>query len=218
MHVLFIRHGKCALPRAIPEEGTLNALGVEQAKLTGKALVGQGIERLFSSPYPRAMQTALYISRATGLKVEIRHRLHEKSGPGARATRSDIAAKFPQFIIPDDMPEEWWPERDESWKDVYDRVRPVVEEFKSLEGKHERIAAVAHGGANDALIGVWIDAFQSIDDQGHLGSGLAIEQSMFYHHNCAFTLVSYQEGRSRIHYINQVEHLNSLEKRDLFFY
>jgi len=218
MHALFIRHGKCAVPRAIPEDGTLNALGVEQAKLAGKALVGQDIERLFSSPYPRAMQTALYISRATGLKVEIRHRLHEKSGPGDRATRSEIAAKFPEFEVPGDMPEEWWPDHAESWENVYERVRPVVEEFKSLEGKHERIAAVAHGGANDALIGVWIDAFQCPDDQGHLGSGRALEHSMFYHHNCAFTLVSYQEGRSRIHYINQVEHLNSLGKRDLFFY
>jgi probable phosphoglycerate mutase len=206
VHALFIRHGKCALPHAVPEEGTLNELGVQQAKLAGKALVGQGIERLFSSPYPRAMQTALYISRATGLKVEIRHRIHEKSGPGDRATRSDIAAKFPQFEVPENMPEAWWPDHSESWEDVYERVRPAVREFQGLEGTNERIAAVAHGGSIDALVSVWVDAPPTL------------EKSRFYHHNCAFTLVSYTEGRGRLHYANQVDHLSELDDRGLFFY
>ncbi len=203
MHVLFIRHGEAGAEQACPEEGTLTELGVKQAKLAGEALVGQGIERLFSSPYPRAMQTALNISRKIGLPVELRHWIHEKSGPGDRATRSDIASKFPSFIIPDDMPEVWWPDHGESWEDVYRRVKPAVDEFKSLDGKHERIAVVAHGGSIDALVSVWVDCPPTL------------ERSRFYHHNCCFTLVSYQEGRGRVHYINQFDHLG---KRDLFFY
>lgn len=203
MHVLFIRHGNCAAEHAVPEEGTLTKLGVRQAELAGEALIGQKIERLFSSPYPRAMQTALNISRKTGLPVEIRHRMHEKSGPGDRATRSDIAAKFPQFIIPEDMPEVWWPDHSESWEDVYERVRPVVGELQDLEGKHERIAAVGHGGSIDAMVSVWV------------GCPPTLERSRFYHNNCCFTLVSYQEGSGRIHYVNQVSHLG---ERDLFFY
>ena len=174
--------------------------------MAGEALVGQGIERLFSSPYPRAIQTALNISRKIGLKVEIRHRIHEKSGPGGRLARGEIAAKFPQFVIPEDMPEAWWPDHNESWDDVYERVRPFVKELQSLEGIHERIAVVAHGGSIDALVSVWVDCPPTL------------ERSRFYHHNCCFTLVSYTEGRGRVHYINQVDHLSSLGSRDLFFY
>ncbi len=202
MHLLLIRHGESGVDQACPEEGTLTKNGVRQAELAGEALIGQGIERMFSSPYPRAMQTALNISRKIGLPVEIRHRLHEKSGPGKRETRSEIVAKFPQFIVPKDMPEAWWPDRDETWEDVYSRVRPLIAEFQSMEGKHERIAAVAHGGSIDAIASVWVDCPPMI-------------QSRFYHHNCCFTLLSYREGRARIHYVNQVGHLGS---RELFFY
>ena len=205
MQMLFIRHGKCALPYAIPEEGTLHELGIKQAKITGKALVDQGIERLFSSPYPRAMQTALYISKEIGLPVEIRYRIHEKSGPGDRATRSDIAAKFPQFLVPEDMPEVWWPDHAESWADVFDRVRPAVEEFKALEGKHERVAAVAHGGSIDAMLSVWIDVPPQI------------EGPRYHHHNCGFFLVSQTEGRSRINYVNRAQHLGDLAEFGIFF-
>ena len=201
LHILFIRHGESGVEQAVPEEGTLTKLGVRQAELAGQALVGQGIERLFSSPYPRAMQTAHIISRTLGLPVEIRHRLHEKSGPGQRETRSQIAARFPQFIILPDMPEVWGPTVNETWEDVYERVRPVVEEFKSLEGKHERIAAVAHGGSLDALVSVLADCPPRTKDR-------------FYHHNCCFTLVSIKDGIGRIHYANQVAHLGH---RDIFF-
>jgi broad specificity phosphatase PhoE len=205
MYVLFIRHGESGADHGCPEEGTLTRLGIRQAELAGEALVGQGIERLFSSPYPRAMQTALNISRKTGLKVELRHFIHEKSGPGKRATRGEIAAKFPQFDIPNEMPEVWWPDCQESWESVYERVRPAVRELQSLEGKHERIAVVAHGGSIDALVSVWVDCPPTL------------ERSRFYHHNCCFTLVSYKEGRGRVHYVNQVDHLASLGKRELFF-
>ncbi len=201
MHVLFIRHGKAGQP-ARPEEGTLTEEGIRQAELTARALEGQQIERLFSSPFPRTMQTALIISRHLGLPVEIRHRMHEKTGPGRRQTTSEIRKKFPQFVIPEDMPEEWWPDRDETWPDVYRRVRPVVEEFKSYEGTHERIVAVAHGGSIDAMLSVWVDA-------------PPMDKARFYQHNCCLSLVSYKDGRSRIHYVNQVSHLGD---RELFFY
>jgi len=201
LHILFIRHGESGAEQAVPEEGTLTKLGVRQAELAAQALLGQGIERLFSSPYPRAMQTALIISRTLGLPVEIRHRMHEKSGPGPRETRSQIAARFPQFIIPQDMPEVWGPTVNETWDDVYERVRPVAAELKSLEGRHERIAAVAHGGSLDALVSILADCPPRTKDR-------------FYHHNCCFTLVSIKDGIGRIHYANQVTHLGH---RDIFF-
>lgn len=196
IQVLFIRHGEKN------EDGTLTKLGVRQAEITGEILAGQGIERLFSSPFPRARQTALIVSRKIGLPVEIRHRLHERAGPGRRMTKSEITARFPEFIVPEDMPEVWWPDVKESWEDVHERVRPVVEEFKSLEVKHERIAAVAHGGSIDAMVSVWIGC-------------PPMKQVKFQNHNCAFTLISCREGMGRIHYTNQVTHLGY---RDLFFY
>jgi broad specificity phosphatase PhoE len=181
--------------------GRLTQRGIQEAELAADALVGQGIERLFSSPFPRAMQTALIISRKIDLVTEIRHRVHERSGPSARETRSEIAARFPEFILPRDMPEAWWPHSVESWVDVQERVRPFVEELLSLENRHERIAVVAHGGSMDAVISAWVDC-------------PPIDQIRFQHHNCAFTLLSSSKGRRRVHYVNHVAHLG---ERDLFF-
>ncbi len=182
--------------------GDLTQLGIQQAELAADALVGQGIERLFSSPFPRAIQTALIISRKTDLVVEIRHRIHERSGFSVRETRTEIAARFPELIFPNEMPEAWWPHSVESWADVQERVRPFVKELLSLEDMHERIAVVAHGGSINAVISVWVDC-------------PPIEQIRFQHHNCAFTLLSSSEGRRRVHYVNHAAHLG---ERDPFFY
>jgi broad specificity phosphatase PhoE len=199
--VLLIRHGQKCKDNTSEMTGRLTQLGIQQAELAADALVGQGVERLFSSPFLRAMQTALIVSRKTDLVVEIRHRRHERSGPTPRETRSEMVARFPDFVFPDEMPEAWWPQSVESWADVHERVRPFVNELLSLEDRHERVAVVAHGGSIDAVISAWIDC-------------LPIDQIRFQHHNCAFTLLSSSKGRKRVHYVNQAAHLG---ERDLFF-
>ena len=67
MHVLLIRHGQKCKSNTSEMIGGLTQLGIQQAELAADTLVGQGIERLFSSPFPRAIQTALIISRKTDL-------------------------------------------------------------------------------------------------------------------------------------------------------
>jgi 2,3-bisphosphoglycerate-dependent phosphoglycerate mutase len=202
VHVLLIRHGQKCKDNTSEAFGGLTQLGIQEAELAAEALVGQNIERLFSSPFQRAIQTAVIISRKMDLAIEIRHRIHERSGPSDRETRSQMAASFPEFVFPDEMPEAWWPHSVESWADVRERVRPFVEELLSLEDRHERIAVVAHGGSMDAVISLWLYCSP-------------IDQIRFQHHNCAFTLLSSYKGRRRVHYVNRVAHLG---QRDPFFY
>ena len=64
---------------ARPHDPPLTALGLRQATAAGKALVGQPIQAIYSSPFRRCVQTACQIAEALGggLKVKIEPGLGE---------------------------------------------------------------------------------------------------------------------------------------------
>lgn len=200
MHIMLIRHAKHGKP-AKPEEGNLTTLGINQAQRTGDFLMNQEMERLFSSPYPRSMQTASIISRRIEVPVNIRVGLHNKIRPGEiTTTRARLEEMYPDAIFPPDMPEIWSP-GGETGKEVYARLVPEAEWVRSLESSDERIAVVSHAFTLDALISMLTD--------------LPPRKSMrFWFDNCCLSLVSIVKGVGRLHYLNLVGHLG---RRDLFF-
>ena len=201
LHVLMIRHGRHGEP-AVPSDGNLTLEGIEQAEKTGRTLQDLDIERLFSSPYPRAMQTASIISRVIEVDVEIMGDIRNKERAREKVLpRSGISSRHPDFILPDDLPENWL-SGEESWEDLYVRARRVASWIKSMGGAHERIALVTHAVTLDALTSLLI--------------GLGFNERMrFWYDNCSLTLVSIRQGRGRIHYLNDVSHLRG--DRELFF-
>ena len=202
MHLLLIRHGRHGVP-AVPEEGNLTLQGLEQARLTGKVLANRGVERLFCSPYVRAMQTGLVISRMTSLPVEIMVQLHNRVRPRERIPgRDEIAARYPDFILPDDLPEDWSPGGEE-WREVYRRAALARDHLVSLEGEHDRVAAVTHAWPLDALTSLLVGARPR-------------SRMRFWFDNCSTTLVSVNRGKGRLHYLNDVSHLKPAS-RPLFF-
>jgi len=200
MHVLLIRHARHGIP-AVPSEGNLTLEGIEQAMTTGRELASQNLERLLTSPYPRAMQTAQIISRHITPGVEIFLDLHNKTR--AREIilkRSEISARHPEFILPEDLPENWLP-GEEKWEDVYRRAVRVAKYLVSLETSHERIAIVSHAVTLDALTSTLL--------------GLEpLERMRFWYDNCSLTLLSIEGGTVRLKYLNEVSHL---VKREVFF-
>jgi broad specificity phosphatase PhoE len=202
MQLLLVRHGRHGVP-AVPQEGNLTLQGLEQARLTGKALADRGVERLFCSPYVRAMQTGLVISRTTKLPVEIMVLLHNRVRPRERIPgREEISARYPDFVLPDDLPEGWSP-GGEDWRGIYRRAALARKQFLSMEGEHDRVAAVTHAWPLDALTSVLVGARPK-------------SKMRFWFDNCSTTLVSLNQGRGRIHYLNDVSHLKPAS-RPLFF-
>jgi probable phosphoglycerate mutase len=196
-----IRHGRHGEP-AVPSEGNLTLEGIDQAEKTGRVLSGLNIERLFASPYPRAMQTASIISRGIGVEVEIVGDIRNKERARENVlTRSGISRRHPNFILPDDLSENWL-SGEETWADLYTRAGRIAAEIKSLETDHERVALVSHAVTLDTLTSLLI--------------GLGFKEKMrFWYDNCSLTLVSIMEGRGRLHYLNDVSHLEG--GRELFF-
>lgn len=80
MRLIFVRHGD---PNY--ESDCLTELGHKQAKVTAQRLLDEGIEKVFSSPMGRALQTAQAFLQASGIKdmkildfmKEIRYGLEE---------------------------------------------------------------------------------------------------------------------------------------------
>jgi len=200
MHVLLIRHGRHGIP-AVPSSGNLTLEGLEQARITGLKLASQNLERLLASPYPRAMQTAQIISRIIEVDVEIFRDLHNKTRSREQVLkRSEISERHPEFIIPEDLPENWLP-HEEKWEDLYRRTARVAKYLVSLETSHERIAIVSHAVTLDALTSILL--------------GLEpLDRMRFWYDNCSLTLLSVKGETGRLKYLNEVSHLM---KREIFF-
>ena len=150
MELILIRHG---LPeKVINQDGTpadppLSAEGLEQAELVAAWLEHEQIDRLYSSPMKRAMQTAEPLAKAKGLEIELR------DGVAEYDRNADLY-----------IPVEQMKELDyDRWKklmtgDMVDVnfpsfVSAVITELEGIveENRGKRVAVACHGG----VVNVW---------------------------------------------------------------
>ncbi len=75
MRLYIIRHAEPDY-----EHNTITPKGHQEAKALAKRLKAEGLTRLYSSPLGRALHTAQYTSKATGLKVKVENWAQELSG------------------------------------------------------------------------------------------------------------------------------------------
>jgi broad specificity phosphatase PhoE len=89
----------------------LTELGFEQARSTVAQLRELPAHRIVTSPYTRALQTAVVLHDALGLPVEIDPIVGERCAfvCDLGSTRDELAVRFPRFAF-DHLPHEWWPE------------------------------------------------------------------------------------------------------------
>lgn len=84
--------GKTALR---PHDPGLSATGVANAEAVGARLAGEGITRIFTSPYRRCLETAAPIAEALGALVAIEPGVaelqHPDWGPGVAEMLTDVA-------------------------------------------------------------------------------------------------------------------------------
>ena len=156
MEVFFLRHGETewnALKRiqGSTEWTDLTDAGVRVAEATRDGMRAKGLtfDRLYSSPYRRALHTAQILGAGLGLEPIIDRRLCEISfGPYEGTIYSE--GRFADDNIRccfQDPPRYVAPEGAESFDAVAARVRDFLDnELAPLADHCARVLAVAHGG------------------------------------------------------------------------
>ena len=161
MKIYFLRHGRTEWNANNRIQGSNEKIdrddeGVKQAEGVAEGFRRAGLEfdRIYSSPYRRAMHTAEIVCAKSGGSPVSDGRIREicfgeyEGTPFFEAGFSDdnIRAAF-------EDPEKYVPRGGETYPQVLARVRDFLErELKPLEGKCEKVLAVAHGGVLHAVV------------------------------------------------------------------
>lgn len=171
---------------------------------------GFGITHLYCSLMTRAIETALPISRKAGLPLVAWPDVHENGGVFRAETqgeeiiwtglpgkgRSYFESNYPELMIPDDLPEEgWWNREKEPHHHYSVRARSVVENLLEIHGgTDQRVGIVMHGGIFTRIIGAFLD--------------IQAEHYWLNMNNCAISRVDIREdGRVMIAYLNKTDFL-----------
>ena len=164
MDVYFLRHGETAWNRDHRIQGStewtdLTEEGIRLAEATRTGMLAQGLtfDRIFSSPYRRALHTAKIICTGFGLEPIIDDRLREISFGPYEGTRygeglfadDNIRACFqdpPSYVARDGA---------ESFDAVAARVRDFMgRTLVPLAATCTRVMVVAHGGILRTVLGL----------------------------------------------------------------
>jgi 2,3-bisphosphoglycerate-dependent phosphoglycerate mutase len=102
-----IRHAQSQPELSLPSEfWPLSALGRDQAERLGQQLAHRGIEEIYSSPYPRAVDTVWPLAKALKLRVDLRYDLRERdiasSSPNSREMVRGSWANFDHALPGDE--------------------------------------------------------------------------------------------------------------------
>ena len=171
---------------------------------------GFGLTHLHCSLMTRAVQTALPIARKTGLPLVAWPEVHENGGvflaekvedeiiwnglPGKG--RSYFETHFPELVIPDDLSEEGWWNREKEPRDQYIlRARSIVDQLlEDHQGTDHRVGIVMHGG----IFGRILAAFFEMESRSY----------WFHMNNTAISRIDISaNGRVMMSYMNKVDHL-----------
>jgi len=131
--------------------------GRAQIRKAAQYFTDKNIEKLFSSPLERAVQTAEVVAKTIGLEIEIIPSFYEIDcgsfeGKSRQVYKKEkgIESKFPGG---------------ESFADVYKRVEGDVERLASI---NKNILIVGHGGTNRVIASIITNTpFHVIEKQKH---------------------------------------------------
>jgi len=202
----------------------LTAIGKKQAMLAAKTLAkpatldgfdpqnrkGFGITHLYCSLMLRAVKTGLAISKETGVPLVAWPEVHETGGvfevkmendepvfvghPGKG--KSFFVQKFPELIIPEDLPETgWWNREKEPFEDYRKRAQTIIDKIiAEHKGRNDRVALVTHGGIFARILSALFD--------------IQAERYWFLMNNCGISRIDFSDdGRFSLMYMNRVDFL-----------
>lgn len=212
MRLYLVRHGQSqfnAQRRHQVSTVGLSDLGLQQAALVSRRLVGMSIGTLLSSPYERAYQTAAAIGEATGLPVAVTPLLVEVRRPSIIQGRSyddPEAAAVKEVILRYVAQTDWRHSDEETPAEAASRARACLTLWEELRRDGaECVAAVTHGRFLTTLV-----ALMLYGDELHPRDILRLE-SFARMHNTGLTRCDLAaDGRWTLLSWNDHAHLDAL--------
>ena len=215
--VMLIRHAQSA-NNAQPEhlrvcDPGITQLGHQQAQSTARALQSHPIRGLYCSPFLRSLQTTLAIAEATQVIPSIRADLFEEGGcysghlPGQEKGepgmgRSELAQRFPGWIIDSRIAESgWWDRPLESTSEARQRAhfvqRWLENDLLALNHQKTLDVLVIHADFKRLLIMQLLG--QAWKDQHHEQLGPLV--------NAGITVLEFSQGNWSLNCFNAASHL-----------
>ncbi len=163
MKLYIMRHGETDWNKQGLIQGSadipLNEYGIALAELTRDGLAAEGIrfDKIFTSPYQRAVQTAQIIAEPSGVEVQPAKAIREMSfgayeGIKIRELRTNPAYREINKCFDD--PVHYVPEGEaESYEEVFARIRGFLDQtILPLEKSCGRVLVVCHGAVIRAFL------------------------------------------------------------------
>lgn len=197
MKIYLIRHGRqCS--KLCNVNVDLCEAGFRQAALVGERLVKANIDKVYSSDYLRAVQTAQAANLYWNVEHEIEPGLREISfGEMEGLSDAVIAERFTEFKKEQEKMEADLPyPGGECAADVIRRALPVL--MRIAEGTEKQVAVTTHGGVIRSLTAHFLG--MDLAKLRLLGKSLE---------NCSITELSYNQetGRFGVERFNDYAHL-----------
>ena len=129
------------------EDPPLTETGHAQAHELAGLFADLQIDRIISSPYTRALQTANIVSGRLEVPLTIDADVRERTAYvcDVGTKTSDLAAAWPNLDF-SHLPEIWWDQQEESISTFHNRCATFRKNI-SCEGNWGRIAVITHTGA-----------------------------------------------------------------------
>jgi broad specificity phosphatase PhoE len=208
MLVYFIRHGESEsnAGRSDLPDSELSGLGRHQALCVADRLARAGVRAIYSSPFRRAIETAMPLAERLGLEVWIRPDIVEQFWVGfanlehfTPCTFQDLAKAWPGIRLDPALPAGYWewPVWPESVETLAARMRRFADYLKAAWGDHndDTVAVFSHGAPIARGLEAWIT-----DTPG--------PEFRFDIANATANLVQFREVVSTMLMLNEASHLH----------
>ncbi len=200
---ILVRHAETAWNNEGRMQGwldaPLNERGIAQAALVGERLANEHIDAIYASPLQRARDTAEQIARPHQISVQLDDRLREQYlGVLQGLTGEQVQARFAERVAQYRSTAHWVQVADEETMDqLAERVCACCDELIARH-PNQTVVIVSHGGALNRLLISWL--------------GINVRRrSMFDLYNCSITRVSTDGATCRVHCVNDIQHLQTLD-------
>src|SRR3712207_659228 len=160
--LLLIRHGQSTANESGIWQGQmefpLSEEGGSQARRVGRALAGQRLDGLYSSPLGRALETAEIIARELSFPEEvvaIKGLTERRGGSLEGTTHAERETRDPELVrkflsLPEE--ERWTLVGAETDEEILDRFERAISDVRSRHAPCARVVIVSHGGVMRAVL------------------------------------------------------------------
>ena len=200
LKILLVRHAqskfnKIGRMQSQKYDSKLSEKGIKQAKKLAKRLAKYKINKIYSSDFKRAYQTAEIIAKSQNLEIIKEKDLREFNW-GAFASREGIRKKWKEHVEREKAKGKHEyairPPNGESIFDLLKRLRRFLNKIRKEKGI---IIVVAHGGPNSAFLNL-------------IRGPIKIPFEKMKQYNTAVNFIEYHKGKWKIKKVNDTKHLN----------